>query len=266
VVIGFQELLKKLISASSFRVRRSKALSLEECRELFRFMLRIGGCCALMSRSEAAACTRLLKALGLPSHHDPQKNWDTLKSLYYIVTATDVQSPVLDAGSGGRSTILAWLAAFGYHHLYACDIRPIPDRFYRSQRIKFSVQNLTRTDYPDRFFQAVTCISVIEHGVELHGFVREMSRILKMGGVLLISMDYWSEPIDCSGIYPYGKAMGEMKIFRPDQIQELISLAKGEGLSLCSPLELNTAERAVRWERMRREFTFAFVAMKKTSD
>lgn len=258
--------IKKNLQKKWFIFRRSQVLSIEEYREIFRFMHRIGGCCTLLTRSEAEACSRLVKALGFPSHHDPQKNWDTLKSLFYVLDKTNVSSPVLDAGSGGSSAILRWLSALGYQQLYACDIRPIHDRAYRSQGIKFSVQDLSRTDYPDHFFHAVTCISVIEHGVDLHGFIKEMSRILKTGGVLLISMDYWSEPIDCSGIYPYGKAMGEMKIFGPEQLHTLISLAQCNGFSLCAPLDLKTRERAVRWERVQREYTFAFVAMEKIAN
>ncbi len=248
------------------KFRLFRTINYEECREILRFMSRIGDCCTLKSRSEAEACTRIVKLFGLPSHHDPQKNWDTLKCLFYVVDSTDINSPVLDAGASGRSTILRWLSALGYRHLYACDIRPFSQRPYRSRRIKFSVQDITHTDYPDRFFHAVTCISVIEHGVDLQGFVKEMSRILRRGGMLLISTDYWSQSIDCSGIYPYGKAMGEMKVFGPDEIESLVSLAKLSGFSLCMPLDLKTVERAVRWKRVRREYTFAFIALKKNTD
>lgn len=257
---------KKYFLKRLFLRKTYNYLSFEEYREIFKFMPRIADCCALMTRDEAEACTRLTKELGLPSHHDTQKNWDTLKSLFYIITAIDVSSPLLDAGCGERSTILNWLALLGYQHLYACDIRPVREQSYRSEQIKFSVQNLTHTCYPDRFFHAVTCISVIEHGVDLHNFFKEMSRIIKREGLLIISTDYWSKPIDCSCIYPYGKEMGEMKVFGPEQIQAIISLANSNGFSLCRPIDLKTYERAVRWERVQREYTFIFFALKKTLD
>lgn len=244
----------------------AEPLRFEDCRDTLQFLARIGSSCALMTRSEVDVCTRLVNWLGLPSHHDPQKNWDTLKSLFYITSATDPASPILDAGSSGKSAILRWLSLLGYHKLYACDIRPKPTDNYKLRNIEFSVQDLTRTDYPVGFFHAVTCISVIEHGVNLPEFVSEMARILKPGGLLLISTDYWSEPVDCTGIYPYGEAMGEMKVFRPEDIEGVSRMALRKGFSLCAPLELQTAERAVRWERVDRDYTFAFIAFKKSVD
>jgi SAM-dependent methyltransferase len=223
----------------------------------------IGGCCALQSKAEAAEATRIVQWLGLPSHHDSQKNWDTLKALHYILALNEPGAPVLDAGSSGDSAILKWLNLLGFGKLYACDIRPKPSAKYSSRQIEFSVQDLTRTNYPDVFFKVVTCISVIEHGVDLNRFMAEMARVLKPGGVLLISTDYWSEPIDCHGIYPYGEAMGEMKVFQPEDIRGLVRLAERQGLDLCAPLRLETGERAVRWERVDRDYTFAFLPFRK---
>lgn len=241
------------------------ALDFGRCREILRFLPRIPDCCALLNRSEIDACTRIAEILGLPSHHDPQKNWDTLKALYYIVKETDPSAPILDAGSSGDSAILKWLSRLGYQKLFACDIRPKSSKNYLTRNIEFSVQDITRTSYPDGFFQAVTCISVIEHGVDLPAFVQEMSRILSPEGLLMISTDYWSEPIDCSGIFPYGQAMGEMKVLGPDEINDLLKTAAQHELFPCTPMDLNTQERAVRWERVNREYTFAFVALQKAS-
>src|SRR3546814_2144230 len=44
-----------------------------------RFLGRLFHCCALHDKAELAAASRLAAAMGLPSHHDPQKNWDTLR-------------------------------------------------------------------------------------------------------------------------------------------------------------------------------------------
>ena len=61
---------------------------------------------------------------------------------------------------------------------------------------------------------------VIEHGVDVHAYLKEMSRLLKPDGYILTSTDYWHEPIDTKGLYPYGKALGEMKVFTREDIEQ----------------------------------------------
>jgi 2-polyprenyl-3-methyl-5-hydroxy-6-metoxy-1,4-benzoquinol methylase len=251
------------------RGKDASARSTSECepiREMFRFLPRIGFSCALQSKAEIDACSQLVACLGLASHHDSQKNWDTLKSLFHIMGMNDSNAFILDAGSSGKSAILKWLSQLGFKNLYACDIRPKPAENYQSLNVNFSVQDLTKTNYTGEAFHAVTCISVIEHGVNLGDFLAEMHRILKPGGLLLISTDFWPEPIDCTGIYPYGEAMGEMKVFTADELSEFARAAERTGFALCSPLELQAAERAVRWDRVDREYTFAFIAMRKGAE
>lgn len=229
---------------------------------LLRYMSQLGDCRALQTPAEREAATRLTQLLGLPSHHDPQKNWDTLKCLYSILQSCDPALPVLDVGASSKSVILRWIEKLGFHELYACDLREEKKK-YQNTRIKFSKQDLTSTNYPDNYFQAITSVSVIEHGVPLDRYVREMARLLKPGGVLLTSTDYWSEYIDCKGIYPYGDLMPEMKVFQPFEIEQFCALAEGAGLSLCKPLDLSTTEKSVYWERVDRRYTFIFVAMRK---
>jgi SAM-dependent methyltransferase len=43
-------------------------------------------------------------------------------------------------------------------------------------------------------FDFVTCLSVIEHGVNLDKFVFEMTRVLRRGGKFVITFDFWPWP------------------------------------------------------------------------
>jgi SAM-dependent methyltransferase len=221
-------------------------------------------CRPLQTRQEALAATALVDSLGLPSHHDAQKNWDTFKCIAYVASLGDLEAPVLDAGSGARVVAPRWLHQLGYKAIYACDIQGAQKELYKSLGLRFSVQDLTATNYENGFFQAVTCISVIEHNVPLDAFAKEMARILRPGGLLLVSTDYWSEPIDCSGIYPYGFEAGEMKIIDPEELTGFVKMAEAAGMELCEPLQFATTEKAIRWERVDRDYTFTFVAMRKT--
>jgi 2-polyprenyl-3-methyl-5-hydroxy-6-metoxy-1,4-benzoquinol methylase len=227
------------------------------------FMGSLGRCAPLMSKDEVESAYRIVEWLGLPSHHDRQKNWDTLKCLYYLLQEIGPQERILDAGASGKSAILRWLSRLKFGQLHACDIRAKNDQPYKEHNITFTVQDLTKTNYPDGHFGAVTCISVIEHNVPLQRFLTEMHRVIRPEGLLLISTDYWSEPIDCSGIYPYGESMGEMKVFQAAEISQFVKTAESSGFRLCSPMDLRTREKAIRWDRVNREYTFLFMAFRK---
>lgn len=220
-------------------------------------------CRPLQDSAERDAASALTSWLGFSSHHDHQKNWDTLKCLLYITSHFDTNAAVLDAGSGAKSVVLRWLHRLGFRNLYSCDLKPVNTELLDQHGIKYSVQNLIETNYAANSFDAVTSVSVIEHNVPLDRYAAEMYRVIKPGGLLLTSTDYWSSPIDCSGIYPYGREMGEMKVFTPEGIQEFVEFALGAGFELCRPLDLSTREKAVRWDRVDRNYTFAFVALRK---
>ena len=66
---------------------------------------------------------------------------------------------------------------------------------HNDKPLKLSIQSLEETNYQSNTFDFVTSLSVIEHGVDIHKYFIEMNRILKKGGLLLTSTDYWLEKI-----------------------------------------------------------------------
>lgn len=218
----------------------------------------------LKSKDEISFYSYLVKELGFEGHHDFQKNWDTLKSFLNIAVKVHKDDPILDAGSSGNSAILRWLTRVGYKNLYACDLRE-KNKQYTKTNVQFSIQDLTKTNYPDSYFSSITCISVIEHGVDILHFFNEMRRICKIGGQLLVSTDYWDSPISTDGIYPYGENFGQMKVMNKSDIVNLIEISIQNGFKLKNNFSLETNERCVRWERVNREYTFIFMCFERVS-
>jgi len=221
-------------------------------------------CNTLKSKNEIDASTQLADFFGFYPHLDPQKNWDTLKCVFYILRECNSDLPVLDAGGSLDSSVLITLAKYGYNELYACDIIDMT-RYskIKNSKVKFSIQNVESTNYKNDFFQAIVSLSVIEHGVNIEILFREMNRILKKNGLLLITTDYWNEYINCDGIFPYGPDKPKMKIFQKEEIVSICDFAAKSGFSLCSPLKTETYEKAVRWEAVDRDYTFIFLAFRK---
>ncbi len=108
----------------------------------------------------------------------------------------------LDAGSG--ATPLAYILAERGINATAVDGNPRlindlnafrPQDIYGSN-VKLEYQDLTKITYADNTFDAVSCISVVEHiPAPLDQVaIREMLRVLKPGGVFILTLDYRPPP------------------------------------------------------------------------
>jgi hypothetical protein len=106
----------------------------------------------------------------------------------------------------------------------------------------------------------ITCLSVIEHGVDVSRFLWEAQRILRPGGFLIISTDYWTEPLITTGKTAYG---AEIKIFTPHGIQSILTEATSIGLAPIGEIDYSTRDKAVHWARVRLDFTFILFALTK---
>ena len=199
------------------------------------------------------------KKLRLPLHHDRPKNWDALGAIATVLEATQRQEAVLDAGSARYSPVLPWLRLYGYTHLTGINLefgKPVS-----RDGVIFRYGDVTDTALEAGSVGAITCMSVIEHGVPVEGFLRESARILRTGGVLIVSTDYDSNPPDTTGKVAYGT---QVKIFSPEQIRALVDQAAGFGLKLSGELDLEHPERPVHWKRQDLDYTFIRLTFEKS--
>lgn len=203
------------------------------------------------------------RRLRLPLHHDRPKNWDALGAVATVLdhaTSTRATGPaVLDAGSARYSPVLPWLRLCGVRDLVGNNLEFGAD--VRRDGVLFRYGDITSTDFPDGRFDAVTCMSVIEHGVPLEPFLAESARILAPGGVLVVSTDYDQDPPDTTGITMYGQ---QVHIFSPTEVHELVSLASRHGLTLLGELALEHGGRPVHWKRTGLDYTFLRLAFRRT--
>ncbi len=202
--------------------------------------------------------TAIVKRLGLPVRSDQSKNWDSLIAYKQIVEKFPKDANILDAGAEVYSSILPWLFLTGYQHLYGNNII-FKNRFKRGT-ILYDYGDITKTDFPLNFFDAITCLSVVEHGVELDQFFKEMSRLLKPGGILVLSTDYYETSIETKDKFEYGH---QIKIFNKNDIRDMINQASKNNLNLITDQDLNCAEKPVHWERFGLEYTYVCLTFEK---
>jgi SAM-dependent methyltransferase len=215
----------------------------------------------LQSRAEWEEATRRGKETQLPLHRAAEKNWDHLAAVNAIVSAYPRSAIVLDAGAEFYSNVLPALFVYGYHHLYGMNLS-FADPARRGP-IRYLPGDITRTGFPDAFFDAITCMSVIEHGVPLQAYFHEMFRLLKPGGILITSTDYYPDPVDTKNQIAYGTPI---KIFSKPEAEEMITLAKRCGFELTDDISLECAERPIQWSLYNLAFTYLVFTLRKPKE
>jgi SAM-dependent methyltransferase len=234
----------------------------------------------LKNSLEVKTAIAQLKKMGLFPHHGSEKSWDTFKMIE-IIGKANPDAYVLDVGCNG-SPILPMLRKLGFRNLYGCDfvLRPrynatfmkIVCRFYKKEYlsiiqmynddlIKLSIQNLEKTNYSNNMFDFITSLSVIEHGVDIDEYFREMTRILKSGGYLLTSTDYWHEKITNARSVISNSEPD--RVFCRDEIEEIIKVGESYGLKLIEPMDYTHGDKVVKWKKTGLDYTFIFFGMKK---
>jgi hypothetical protein len=103
---------------------------------------------------------------------------------------------------------------------------------------------------------------VIEHGVDLEAFFSEAGRLLKVGGYLLVSTDFWCEPVLTSPRYDRVYRC-PVRIFTASDVPTLVGTAARHGLEAITPIDTRCDDAVVYWPRMRLRFTFLFLAFRR---
>ena len=213
----------------------------------------------LKNREEVNLAIKIIKASNLNLHNVPEKNWDSLIALKIITQNTNSSAKILDAGGEKVSLILFWLYQLGFSNLKCLNL--LFEKRMKRGKIEFIPGDLTKTDFPNNHFDIITCISVIEHGVDEAKYFKEMNRILKKGGLLITSTDYWESKIDTSGKFEFNNPIF---IYDRDSVKRLLNIAFKSNFRLFGPeIDLNCQYKVVNWNRFNLDYTFLIFCLQK---
>jgi 2-polyprenyl-3-methyl-5-hydroxy-6-metoxy-1,4-benzoquinol methylase len=233
----------------------------------------------LKNLSEVNYAINNLHSLGLFAHPDKVKSWDTYK-MVKIISEGDRSSFILDVGCNG-SPILSILKRLGFKNLYGCDLflkkipstlteivyplyRPIIE-MYEDKAFNISIQNLEKTNFQDKMFDYITSLSVIEHGVNIQNYFKEMNRIMKKGGILLTSTDYWPDKILNIIKTKHNHRNDPDNVFSKEEIEkDVLKAAELNDLILTEPIDFSFENKVVHYNVTGLDYTFIFFALKKT--
>ncbi len=212
----------------------------------------------LQNASEWQGAVDRTFALGLPAHFQMAKNWDSLAALDCVMRRKGKDAVVLEAGTELYSVFLPSLFLYGYRSLFGNNLT-----FARSTTlggIRYRHGDVTKMNFTSEMFDAMVCLSVVEHGVDLKAYLQEAARILKPGGILVTSTDYYPEPIDTKGAVAYGVPI---HIFTRREMGKVLDMAAGCGLRLTGELNLDAREPAVRWDDYGLDYSFIIFTLEK---
>lgn len=196
---------------------------------------------------------KIVDHLGLIRNTSPfgdYKNWD----LVHVLTSLG-DGNLLDMGVRD-SWVLANSVRMGVKgEKWGLDVKEVK----QSQRVpgcNYKITSLCNTGFRSGHFQTVTCLSVLEHAVDHIQFVSESSRILKKGGKLMTTFDYWP---DRYPVYSNG-----WRLLCREDAENLIVIARQHGLHLNGPMNWE-CEKPVLWTHWiipgtpKRPYTFAYM-------
>ena len=209
----------------------------------------------LRTVSEYNAAVEEVRALGLCPHFHRIKTWDALSALKFILNNTGSKSSVLDAGGEIYSPLVEWLYLYGYKDLCVCNIDFEND--FRRGTVDYRNADFVDQEFQEDTFDVVVSLSVIEHGLDIQTTLEEFYRIVKPGGYLIISTDYWPEKIDTQDKKTrYGEGVQEWNIFDREEVVDILDMANSIGFKTPDERELSVDEQTIEWKD--KSYTFIY--------
>lgn len=198
--------------------------------------------------------TRLSKR---PPVGDILKSWDVNLTLRFIDENCSKNSPILDLGSF-CSEIPVALARKKFENIYGIDLNPRLSDMPFSDRVKYRIGNFMQTPFEGGSFEAVTAISVIEHGYEPERLFSELGRLIKPGGYFIASFDYWPDKINTGNTTFFGLSW---LIFSNEDVVSMLKIADAHGFSPLGEMRFTAEERPIHCHGF--DYTFAWVVLRK---
>ena len=172
---------------------------------------------------------------------DIVKSWDVLATITFLESHVKKDEPILDIGCYASEVIIA-LHKLGFSNLTGADLNPDLKKMPYQDVIRYDITNFMHTKLENASFQAITAISVIEHGFDGQSLLKEMARLLRPSGYFIASFDYWPEKIDTTGNKFFGM---DWKIFSKDEVANFVSEAAVYGLVPVGELKYDGKDKPI---------------------
>ena len=193
-----------------------------------------------------------------PLYRDRIKSWDVWRAVHHCRATLAAGDPVYDVGAW-QSEVSWALRQAGFSRLAGCDTDPRVVRMPGARPIRYVAADFFDVDLAPASLGAITCLSVIEHGVDVEAFLERCARALRRDGRMLITTDYWPEPVGTDGLDAFGRSW---HVFSRSDAEALIATASRHGLEPDGPVSLEARDAPIAWNN--RHYTFLWLAFRNT--
>lgn len=190
---------------------------------------------------------------------DELKSWDVLKTALFIESNVSQSAAILDIGAFA-SELPCILHNLHYSNLAGIDLNPNVKRMPYADSVRYEVSDFMHTPFGNESFDAITAISVIEHGFNSRLLLRELTRLLRPGGYFIASFDYWPDKVDTSGISIFGM---DWRIFSAQEVKTFLQEAAEYYLVPCGEIDLAGSDRTISCGH--KNYTFAWLVLQQNT-
>jgi SAM-dependent methyltransferase len=198
-----------------------------------------------------------LRLATYPLTRDRTKSWDVWRAVHHCLATVPRDGLVFDVGAW-QSEILWALGRNGYTRLAGCDTDPRVTRMPGARRIDYRVADFFDAALPAGSAAAITCLSVIEHGMDVEAFLLRSAEALGPGGRLLVTTDYWPDGLETAGLSAFGRPW---TVASRATVRTWLERAAALGLEPDGPVGLDAATAPITWNS--RSYTFLWMALSK---
>lgn len=183
----------------------------------------------LRTRDEINQLTKYLQDNNLIESGLSCKNYDIANVVPYLKGNMDV----LDMGSDG-SEILSNAVKLGITGRKVGIDLAYPVSMVTNEGVEIIRGDLMQTELDDNSFDLISCLSVVEHSVDLDKLAKEVSRLLRIGGTAFISFDYFDPKPNTENMKLYSL---DWEILDRQNVEFLVKAFLDNGLELTSDID-----------------------------
>ena len=231
--------------------------------------------------NEIGNAINTLKANGLPLHSDPAKCWD-FSNIRNTLIRNNIKfdASIMDFGCGTSiygAITLEFMRTMGYKKLLGVDLH-VPQyarlgasirgwtKFREFMPYRLRSGDMNSIDLANHSVDMVILLSVVEHGVDLDKMFSTLARILKIGGIIYLSTDYWHKEINVTASLVASGACNNdplsWTIFDPSSLSHMIALARKHGFCARGGAEIPACQESpVYWQGV--NYTFIAIEFEK---
>jgi len=190
----------------------------------------------LKTREQISESTKWLQENGYVTHPISCKDWE-LKQITEKLTDGDL----LDMGADGSFILHNAIMKGIKGKKIGIDLVEVAG-VNKAEGAEYYQGDLMATPFEDGSFDTIVSQSTIEHEVDLPKFANECARLLRSGGRLIVSFDYWPQRVDTRGLTLYGlkwEILNQADVFYLEEVCEFA------GLRVTAPIDWETKDAVI---------------------